>query len=186
MDVPNTFKAADALLTGRCQDGRNIANNTRLERRSGSIALRYHATDVVTYHLDGSLTLDSGGWRTTTTKERINWALPRGLHLRRDKGVWFVGSSWFDNGIPFADGMRIGPRGGITGAKTDTPSKDRAIKRRVQAFAQLCADALPLPKPSNGDCWFCYMVTENGQTLGDRSHEADHLDSHMEESYAVP
>ncbi len=184
--TPSTFKTADALLTGRCQDGRNIANNTRLERRGDTIALRYHSTDVVTYHPDGSLTLDSGGWRTITTKECINWALPRGLHLRQDKGVWFVGSSWFDNGTPFADGMRIGPRGGITGAVVIAPAKDRAIKRRTKAFAQRCADALPLPKPNSGDCWFCHMATDNGQTLGDRTHGADHLDSHMAEGYVVP
>jgi hypothetical protein len=173
-------------LTGRCQEGRNIANNTRLERRGDNIALRYHFTDIVTYHPDGSMTLDSGGWRTVTTKERINWALPRGIHLRQDKGVWFVGSSWFDNGTPYADGMRIGPRGGITGAGKDTPAKDRALKRRVKKFAQLCADSLPLELPDGGDCWHCVMRTEDGTTLGDKVHGTGHLDSHIQEGYVVP
>ena len=184
--TPSTFKVADALLTGRCREGRNIAGNTRLERRGDTIALRYHSTDVVTYHPDGSLTLDSNGWRTVTTKERMNWALPRGLHLRQDKGVWFVGASWFDNGTPFADGMRIGPSGGITGGGTATPAKDRALKRRVRTFAQLCADALPLPLPDDGDCWFCYLLTKDGQTLGDRADGTDHLDSHIAKGYIVP
>ena len=39
------------------------------------IAMQYRATDVVAAHRDGSITLDSGGWRTPTTKARINEAL---------------------------------------------------------------------------------------------------------------
>lgn len=186
---PTSFHDADKLLAGRCYDGRKVANNTYLERRDGAIALRYHSTDVVTYRPDGALVLDSGGWHTLTTKERINWALPAGLHLRQDKGRWYIGRSWFDGGTPYADGMSIRMQGNtalMTGGGKETPKADREVKRKVKAFAQLCADSLPVPKPSGGDCWFCYMVTQDGQTLGDAFEGNDHLDSHIEEGYVVP
>lgn len=59
-------------------DRRKIQNNTWLERRpNGDIAVRFHETDVVTYHSDGMVTLDTGGWYSVTTRERIEtYALP--------------------------------------------------------------------------------------------------------------
>ena len=53
-------------------NGKPIANNTRLYERGDSIAVRLHNTDVVTIHPNNTWTLRSGGWRSVTTKERIN------------------------------------------------------------------------------------------------------------------
>src|SRR5439155_16066680 len=41
----------------------------------GTVAVRYHRTDVATLHPDGTVTLRTGGWRTVTTRRRINQAL---------------------------------------------------------------------------------------------------------------
>ena len=41
----------------------------------GTVAVRYHRTDVATLHPDGSVTLRTGGWRTVTAKRRMNQAL---------------------------------------------------------------------------------------------------------------
>jgi hypothetical protein len=78
-----SYQEADEQLTGRCHKRRKIANNTWLERRSTNfdsdiedpddeIAVRLHNTDVVTFRRDGAITLNTGGWFTVTTKERIN------------------------------------------------------------------------------------------------------------------
>ena len=53
----------------------------------------YHKTDVVTVNQDGSITLDTGGWFTQTTKNRMNQASNQyGLCFRvyQAMGVWYV------------------------------------------------------------------------------------------------
>ena len=96
------YKQAQALLTGRCKNRRKLANNTYLERRSWNrIAVRLHNTDVVTYIPGGRARLDSGGWETVTTKDRINRF--SFVTLWQEKNVWYVAKpgekKFFYNGM---------------------------------------------------------------------------------------
>lgn len=72
-------------------------------------ALQYHSTDVVTAYPNGSVKLDSGGWITSTTKERINRYLPIG-QLYQKKFGWFIAMPDGEQ-VEFRDGMTITPRG---------------------------------------------------------------------------
>lgn len=45
---------------------------TNVIRDASGIRVKYHNTIVATKALDGTVTLNSGGWRTNTTKTRIN------------------------------------------------------------------------------------------------------------------
>jgi len=56
---------------------RKLANNTWLHDSGDSISVCFHSTFIVNFY-PGSVTLNSGGWRTLITKERINWYLPSG------------------------------------------------------------------------------------------------------------
>ena len=172
------FRTADEQLQGRNQQSRKLGNNTFLQRRGEDIAVLLHSTDVITLHPNGGFTLDSGGWRTVTTKERINSYCPVG-QLAQKHGEW----TFYLNGHPhpFADGMMIGPRGGVHGGgkKKDVKGWDK-MKKRIKTFAQLCADSLPLPLPSGGDCLICRF--DSSSAMKDTSH----LLSHMEEGYVVP
>lgn len=98
-------KAAQIFSTARNPwIGKPLYRNTRLENRGDDYAIRLHATDVVTIHADGTYTLNTGGWRTRTTKERINEYAPvRAYQLR---GKWYIGA-----GVPFYDGMRVDAHG---------------------------------------------------------------------------
>jgi len=200
---PRSYRdAAKVLAQGRNRDRRKLANNTWLERRQSfvsgveRIAVRLHQTDVVVYRSDGSTKLDSGGWRTVTTKDRINRFGPKGVRVWSDKGEWYVYRTGNTHGCygvprkrtPFADGVVIGPRGGVrSGAATAQELRARKIlKERIRRYAKLCADSLPLPMPSGGDCWDCSMVTSDGKTLGDRTLDTTHLKSHLTEGYVVP
>ena len=191
--VAGSYKEADESLQGRNFHSRKISNNTYLERRNGagSIALHYHATDVVVYRPNGDMELYSGGWRTPTTKERINWALPQRWYLTQEKGVWWLvsretGQQGFVQEHVFTDGITLHPDGTVTGAGTYNAKVDRAIKKRVKAYAQLCADAVPMDSPDGGDCWYCHLGTVDGKSLGDATGNVEHIDSHMEEGYVVP
>lgn len=70
--------------------GKPIANNTRLYRHDEQqcYAIRLHQTDVVTFHDDGRVTLNSGGWNTVTTRDRMSAYSP--ISVFTDKGVWYA------------------------------------------------------------------------------------------------
>lgn len=82
---------ADAVDVLGNLDRRKIANNTYLERLpSGRIGVRLHNTIVVRFFLSGAMDLFSGGYRTVTTKERINRYLPTGYGVFSKAHVWKI------------------------------------------------------------------------------------------------
>jgi hypothetical protein len=178
------YAELDTKLQGRNKESRKEAENTYLKRRGEDIALLYHTTDVATFKPNGDIILNSGGWHTLTTKERINMALAgNDKRLSQERGIWFLG------GYRFQDGITIHADGKITGGLTETPLREKAdkiLKAKVKKFAQRCADSVPIDKPDAGDCWMCVMKTNKGESLGDASHDTSHLDSHIKENYVVP
>jgi hypothetical protein len=86
--------------------GKPLGKNTRLVLRDGgAYAVRYYQTDIVTYHEDGTVSLNHGTWQTPSTRQNIMVFSP--FCLCQEKGKWFVkvGEEW----IPFANGMRLDP-----------------------------------------------------------------------------
>ena len=77
--------------------------------------LTYHGTQVAVLRGDGSIRLDSGGYKTMTTKARMNAALSEdGLPwcvYQRD-GVWFIMNIDNRESIPFEDGIILGAPAG--------------------------------------------------------------------------
>lgn len=70
-----------------------LASNTRLVQNDvdGPIELQLHGTPVVTWHPNGKVTLLTGGWRTTTTKARMNAALRNSpVQIIQKSRRWFV------------------------------------------------------------------------------------------------
>jgi len=164
------YTNADAQLQGRNYQSRKLAHNTYLQRRGEDIVVRLHNTDILTYKPNGDTVMDSGGWHTPTTKERMN-TYGTGLRIRQDKGRWFIG----DN-VAYQDGVTIKADGTIEGAGEYQPNTDKALKKQIRAYAALCAKDLPLVPPGPGDCWFCLLFD---------SKDTEHLTSHMEEGYVV-
>lgn len=99
-----TYEEAVATLKNR--ESKKLENNTYLHRiDADTLAVRLHATDVVLIHRDGSYTLNSGDWRTVTTKDRINGYSPASVYQTRF--IWFLGS------VEFVDGMRVDSSGAV-------------------------------------------------------------------------
>lgn len=74
------------------QTQRICKNNTKVVRNGNDIRVTLHSTDVVTI-VNGRVTLNSGGWWTSTTKTRINQtANELGLNfgVYQKAGHWFV------------------------------------------------------------------------------------------------
>lgn len=69
----------------------------------GDIHLRYHETNVVTFHPDNTFTLNTGGYKTQTTKQRISEFGPTPVFQRN--GEWFIAGP--KDYIEFFDGIRV-------------------------------------------------------------------------------
>lgn len=95
------------LAGGRDKHDRPLGHNTRLhERWDGAIAVRYHATDVITFWADGGIVIRTNGWETVTTATRINHYLPGPWRVGSVKGSWWL---WHGRHpmLPFADGLTV-------------------------------------------------------------------------------
>lgn len=68
-----------------------VDNNTLLVRDTvdNTIAVRFHATDIITIYSDDMLVVDNGGWQTVTTLARLNDWLPSGWGIYTHKGTWY-------------------------------------------------------------------------------------------------
>lgn len=83
-----SYDCADRFLGTRNE--RQLAHNTTVSRFAVWIDVQYHWTVIVRYYRDGRVRLDSGGWQTVTTKQRINELLPPGFRLLQKDFRWYV------------------------------------------------------------------------------------------------
>jgi hypothetical protein len=181
-----TYERANELLTGRCSVRRKLGNNTYLERRDSNIVIRLHNTDIMIFNPNGDVTLESGGWRTVTTKARLNEYLA--ARVWSDRGVWYLKVG--DAQYVFDDGITIHPDGTVTGAgEEDSITFLKKLKRRVFKYADDYITALfngRVSAPGLGDCFYCQLTNQEGQSMGEVFHDKDHLESHIREKCYVP
>jgi len=174
-------------------------NTFTYTKTDGTEVFRFFATDVVTILPDGAAVLNTDGYRTKTTKERINDILRmRGLRFRlfADKG-WRLTRTKKDGTWPkkplsirFADGIILGRDGSVTlpqGVR-DTDKLRSDLDERIVKYSKLVAETLRKGwlVPDNGDCWPCRLVDEGGVAWGDMRGSTDgheHLRNHLEEGY---
>lgn len=104
------FWSAEAFLNGRRE--RKLAHNTvvldhGLEFGDRVLSVKYHYTIIVRYISRKAIQLNSGGWETSTTKERINKLLPPEWGLSQEKFVWKLWNRITDKEYLFEDNMII-------------------------------------------------------------------------------
>ena len=100
-----SFQDAEAALGSK--DSKKLENNTVLVRLDENrIVVQLHQTNVVTYCRYGDIVLNSGGYRSATTKDRINGYAPC-AGLFQKGGEWFL--STVDGPKPFTDGIKVYP-----------------------------------------------------------------------------
>ena len=163
-----------------------VANNTlEIQYQDETTAIRLHDTDIITFDKN-KVTLNSGGWRTKTTKDRISDFSD--FNVYQEKGFWYIYKRNADynlnNGsILFYDGITFNKSGKLLSKNISPDMKGIAkIKKEIKNFVNLLSqDNLPIP--DSGDCWMCLMKTETGKTLGDDISGNDHLNSHIKEKY---
>lgn len=71
---------------------------------NGNLCVQYHNTTVWRKRPDGQVTLDTGGWRTATTKVRMNQAFSQfgpPYKVFQKNGNWFVRHRASKHQIPY-------------------------------------------------------------------------------------
>jgi hypothetical protein len=208
------YANADLYLAGgRNKDDRPIGDlgasqairNTRLVRRGKDIAIRYHETDIITLHPDGSRTLDTGGWLTMGTKRRLNAYLDSGwgtsrLRITSDRGRWFLSRGWDVKVCRYFDGITIAADGSIVNPPSEAKEQamtnaEAKMGKRIDTYIDAYFTAMErgaVPLPSGGDCWDCaFIVTDGpdkGKPIGDVKGDGvhGHLWMHIKDRYYVP
>jgi len=100
-----TYEELDNQLQGRNFNSRKVGNNTYLIRHENIIALRLHNTDVVTAYPDGRMMLNSGGWMTPTTKNRMN-SIIYPYYIYQQDYSWYIRDNSGEV-FPYFDGMTL-------------------------------------------------------------------------------
>jgi len=180
-DLMNLFaKSKDKTV------GKKIAGNTWVVKMGDNYGIKLYDTIIMIFEMNGSVTLNSGGYRTRTTKDRINEF--SGMHVTQENGLWYVHAR--DQVVLFTDNMVIPPHGPIgddASIKTTTTDK-KAVDRMVSKYIKGFIDDMlinGIPDPSNGDCWCCLMKSvDNPNDLEPMGYS--HYFSHFEEKYYVP
>lgn len=174
LDQPHTPKREGAKY-------RKLANNTYLIDKDDYIAVLLHETEIVKLHPDYFI-LDSGGYRTLTTKDRMNRFSP--IHLYQENFIWYIGE------LVYFDDLKLDYAGNPLNERLgDIEKESKQINKRIKKFVNNAMQELEkgIPLPSGGDCWHCAMKGVNDQkTVGDAFNDHSHLESHLEENYIVP
>jgi hypothetical protein len=167
-------------------DKKKLANNTYLRKLDeDTFAITLHQTDVVfivEHNGETVYRLNSGGYQTVTTKDRLKTFSPARIYQKR--GVWYLNEDGYTsdgkNDVLYFDGIEINKQGKVLN-KQSAPSDlldkkkklDRMINEYIRGFAK---DALEngLGAPSAGDCLMCRIYAE-GQAQDDCQHIYYHL-----------
>lgn len=208
------FETIQAELARGRKGTRRLGNHTYLHPIPGGIAMKYHNTDVAIFRPD-YVELNSGGWLTYTTKERLNWALNLAkipASVWQSKSVWYCGRSEFFNGITIRyNGKVIDPRPAtkpmdlrqakkkglldvndsrLVGQLKDHDLQAQAItrkliKRYIATLSKAIDNGTLDLSLDGGSCWFCSMVTKDAQTIGEVMGDVGHLVAHLKEQYLM-
>lgn len=103
---PRAYFAIESKLKGKFRNKtqRKVGNNTWLESygdyETGYIGLRFHRTTIIRFYHDRCV-VDCAGWRSLTTRARLDDYLPCGWKVYSHQGSWYwmnrttsVGDDW--------------------------------------------------------------------------------------------
>ena len=159
-----------------CESSKIVANNTvAYIRKDGTRVIRLHHTDVLEFPKTGEVVFNSGGWKTVTTKDRMN-EFQNVATIIQDRGLWYLFPSNKNKSarIPYFDGIII-KDGKILNPVDSHHDVEQILLKKIQKYCKELKTLPRLPVPSSGDCFMCQFGDTN---MGD-----DHLISHLDELY---
>lgn len=170
-----------------------VANNTlEIQYEDGTQAIRLHDTNIIIYdHKD--MILNSGGWRTKTTKDRINDYIDYAFTIIQRKSQWYLfNKDKQEIESVFYDGITIDT---IHHIIKKPMKEDKTTSKYIKLIDTYCKklssnidtkkDYLKnLVNNIGGDCLYCCnKEIKTGLPLGDITNNKEHLISHLQQKY---
>lgn len=186
-DVVDYVIAGSKGKTGTLR--RRVANSIYFEQVNDQlIRLFLFKTCVMSFRPD-AIVLNSGGYRTMTTKEVINEFLPKHTYVVQFNRMWYIGTTnWIPNSSEarslFYEGIAIRYDGSVVEPRQpeDTEKAVKELKKAIKKYAQGFVEHLKdIKLPSEGDCWHCAgeIADEPGVYLDDKTGNTNHYKMHM-------
>lgn len=157
--------------------------------KEGEVRYRLHNTDIAVTDSEG-VQLFTGGWKTITTKDRINKILSSlrlGISVYQKSGKWFLHCP--TTHVEFFDGIKVNRNGQVSDPPKSTireAARIEAWMKKVNTWAKKIRKDGP-PTPSGGDCWYCMFITNRVDgpvpTIEELKKDPDHLIQHLKENY---
>lgn len=91
-----TMDSVQTFITGKPFRRENMSVNIN---DSGTVYLRLHGNAIATRMSDGKVYINTCGWFTKTTKERLNYLLytiGSDLKITQKKGIWYLNDKPWD------------------------------------------------------------------------------------------
>ena len=83
-----TYESLEKKIGGK-RRYKKIAPNTVAHRVSAGVSILFHATPIVHFWGDGRVVVSAGGYKTRTTKERINRYCSDRYSIMQRKHKWY-------------------------------------------------------------------------------------------------
>lgn len=132
-NYPKSYDEAKALYEGRAPryQGKplKLGNNTFLDETLGAYGVFLHNTCIVEFLSDGAIVLNTGGWQTPTTRDRINCC---GIRIWTTSGI--VSVAWGDRNWLYNDRMILMPSGAVLNIhdRQDPAEAIRSRRRKLR------------------------------------------------------
>lgn len=179
-----------AAILSDVKDKENIKNSkiislntVEIKMRDGTKIIRLHHADIITVLPNGDTIFDSGGYHTQITKERINFYSD--FTISQNNSIWYI----YKNNKNakhhvFYDGITFTKRGRIkTPERKINLKKRKLLNEKIKRYVNLLDKMVKLPRPHDGDCFYCSLYTQKGKPLGDELTDNDHILSHVNSQY---
>jgi hypothetical protein len=102
------YETLATYLGPKAQRPAKEGNTTILRLGPTCIGVMLHKTIIVQHYADGDCTIYTGGYRTVTTKRRINQYAPEGVKVHQRNHEWFVTGPISEYAeYPYFDGMDV-------------------------------------------------------------------------------
>lgn len=158
--------------------------------KEGEVRYRLHNTDIAVIEDGKTITLFTGGWKTVTTKDRINKILRDFLWHDVHMLVNQRNSKWFvSGGVEFFEGIKITRDGQVSEPPKSAlreAAQVEAWMKRVNTWAKKIRKDGPM-LPNGGDCWCCMFITNRVggpvPTIEELKKDPGHLIQHLKENY---
>lgn len=147
----NKTQVMEGATSAAISTSKFVARNTvEFTTVEGEKVVRLHATNVVTVKANGRVILNTGGWHTPTTRNRINTFAPAGFQIYTRDGLSYVTTP--AGTFPHVDGAEYHSTG-----RPVRPTRHKAQVSQVKADKKLIAayvaeiKAHGVPEPYAGD-----------------------------------